>query len=308
MTKFYPIVQKDLQRGKFIRVLGEGGFGKIFLYDFKKSNQKIVVKQVHSHSTKEFLWKIKNIFRTQERSPKTLKRELLFHEYKIGVQLDHPFIRKTFDYDDKTPCLFLEYLEEYIDLYDFLVDCHSKISLQEKFVIFTNIVKAVEYMHSKFIAHLDIKPENIMIHPRTLDIKLIDFGKSFQWKKNNKNIALKNIVSSYGYMAPEEFIEEEELNPEKLDTWSLGLVFYCILYNMFPWDIAKDSDKRFHKHATFIKCNMISSSLFYDLPLLSKNRQDLLKTIFQRTLHTEPDHRINISQLHHLLNQLTYYH
>lgn len=267
----------------------------------------IIVKQVHSHPYKEFMWRLKNLFSNEKNSPYNAKKQLLLHEYKIGIQLHHPFIRKTIDIDEKTPCLFLEYLHEYIDLYDLLTLEYSKLTILEKIHIFTSIVKAVEYMHSKFIAHLDIKPENIMIHPKTHDIKIIDFGKSFQWKENGKRCVLKNIVTSYGYMAPEEFIKDAELQPDKLDIWSLGLVLYCIIYNMFPWDIAKESDKRYHTHATFVRCNMFSSSLFPDIPNLPKNKQSLLKTLFKKMLHINPNERSSLSEILHFLNQLTLY-
>lgn len=277
------------------------------LYNFNKGNQKFIIKRLHSYPYKEFMWKLKNLFKPKKTSPITAKRKLLFHEYNIGLQLNHPFIRKTIDYDEKSPCLFLEYLHEYIDLYDFLDLYYKKTSLKDKLQIFIKIVKALEYMHSKCIAHLDIKPENIMIHPITLDIKIIDFGKAFQWKQNGQTIILKNIVTSYGYMAPEEFINDIELYPDKLDIWSLGLVFYCIIYNMFPWDIARDYDNRYHTHATFIKCNMISSSLFYDLHELPKNKQNLLKTIFKKTLHIDPIQRTTTTELLQFLNQLSCY-
>ena len=36
--------------------------------------------------------------------------------------------------------------------------------------------QALAYMHQHGIMHRDIKPENVLIDPKTLRIKLIDFG------------------------------------------------------------------------------------------------------------------------------------
>ena len=75
---------------------------------------------------------------------------------------------------------------------------------------------------------------------------------------------------------------------------------------MFPWDIAKETDPRYHTHATFIRCNMMSTSLFRDIPDLPKSKQVILKIIFQKTLHIDPIQRTNTAELLHFLNPLSY--
>ena len=60
------------------------------------------------------------------------------------------------------------------------------------------MLDSVEYMHSKHVAHRDLKLENILIDDN-LNLKICDFGFA-----TNKNI---NLLSSYRgtktYMAPE---------------------------------------------------------------------------------------------------------
>lgn len=51
--------------------------------------------------------------------------------------------------------------------------------------VFVQIVKCLKYMHSQKVAHRDIKPENfLMCSKKTLELKIIDFGLSYEWKED----------------------------------------------------------------------------------------------------------------------------
>lgn len=60
------------------------------------------------------------------------------------------------------------------------------------------MVSAVKFCHTKNIAHLDIKPDNIIVNEE-LSIKLIDFGLS---SPDASNIQ-RGRLGTPGYMPPE---------------------------------------------------------------------------------------------------------
>lgn len=232
--------------------------------------------------------------------PKDYHKSILLHEYTISKMLNHKYIRKTINIDLKTPCVFLEYFEG-IDMYDFLNN--TNLELKEKLQIFKKIVEAIHYMHSKYVAHLDLKLENIMINPDTKEICIIDFGKSFIWKKGDKNYKLINMISSYEYMAPEEFTEKnKELLPDKIDIWGLGLILYCIIYEKFPWKYAIEEDNQFQIHNTFLRVGELSPIMFREILSVSKIQFEHIKYLFKNTLSIDPKNRINTYQI---LNTLT---
>ena len=49
-------------------------------------------------------------------------------------------------------------------------------SLKDFFHIALQIVSSLEGLYQNRVIHKDIKPANILIHPSTLEVKLIDFS------------------------------------------------------------------------------------------------------------------------------------
>jgi serine/threonine protein kinase len=72
--------------------------------------------------------------------------------------------------------LVMEYLDDYIDIIDYTLKYEKKSNIQAKkdiTTLMTNIINGYEVMAKNGISHNDIA--NIMVHPKTLDIKFIDF-------------------------------------------------------------------------------------------------------------------------------------
>ena len=99
-------------------------------------------------------------------------------------------------------------------------------------------------MHSEKICHRDLKPENfLMSSKKTLELKIIDFGLSYQWKDNmRKELALekknKLIGTSY-YIAPE--VLQLDYN-ERCDIWSAGVILYILITAAPPFDGNDDKE------------------------------------------------------------------
>lgn len=87
-------------------------------------------------------------------------------------------------------------------------------------LIIENLKKGLLLIHEMEVAHRDIKPKNIMIDIKTLDIKYLDFGNSIS------KSACKNKIEELGTMnyVPPEGVGMNYKNALKGDIWSLGLV------------------------------------------------------------------------------------
>lgn len=67
---------------------------------------------------------------------------------------------------------------------------------------FSQLVHALEYIHSQGIAHRDIKPENLLLDAEGA-LKLADFGLCSVYRYKGKERELKGACGSLPYIAPE---------------------------------------------------------------------------------------------------------
>lgn len=80
------------------------------------------------------------------------------------------------------------------ELFDFLAEKES-LTEDEATQFLKQILDGVHYLHSKRIAHFDLKPENIMLLDKNVPnprIKLIDFGIAHKIEAGNE---FKNILA-----------------------------------------------------------------------------------------------------------------
>jgi len=107
--------------------------------------------------------------------------------------------------------------------------------------LFRQMVSATYYVHSRGIAHCDLKPENFLFHDKKKDSKLmlIDFGmaKIVEWRKY-----YKRMNGTPYYIAPE--VLDGRYN-ESCDMWSLGVILFIMIFGFPPFfDQNENKNKR----------------------------------------------------------------
>jgi serine/threonine-protein kinase ULK/ATG1 len=78
--------------------------------------------------------------------------------------------------------------------------------------------------------HRDLKPENILLHNGNLKIADFSFCKLLE----NKDDLTQTMLGSPIYMAPE--VLKGEIYTMKADVWSMGIVFYQMLFGKCPFE------------------------------------------------------------------------
>lgn len=101
----------------------------------------------------------------------------------------------------------------------------NKISLKYKLMFFTQILQGVSDMHAKGIVHCDLKNDNVLykFKDNKFKIKIIDFDLSSTFEKR---IANRGSPGTPNYLAPESLSRSPIAHPDKLDSWSLGIMLY----------------------------------------------------------------------------------
>jgi len=117
------------------------------------------------------------------------------------------------------------------ELYNYLTN-NGPIEPSKVQKIFTQLVGAVSYVHSKSCVHRDLKLENILLDKHG-DVKLCDFG--FTREYEGKSSYLQTWCGTVCYSAP-EMLKGEKYAGEKVDVWSLGIILYALLCGELPFD------------------------------------------------------------------------
>lgn len=114
------------------------------------------------------------------------------------------------------------------------------------------IVKALDYLHSKNIIHRDLKPDNILITAQGT-LKLTDFGLSYlgmvdrqisSVKDTESLVQSSSCVGTPDYIAPEVILNQP--HSFAVDWWSLGIMIYEFIMGIPPFHA--DSEKETHKN------------------------------------------------------------
>jgi serine/threonine protein kinase len=103
----------------------------------------------------------------------------------------------------------------------------------------SKILNALEYLHSKSIAHRDIKPGNVIIANR-YTVKIVDFGLcSYIGEKNYDR------VGTPGFVAPEIF--NNSGHNCSVDLFSLGVLVYTMLSGRNPFSLGSMTEEEGNK-------------------------------------------------------------
>lgn len=152
-------------------------------------------------------------------------RARFLEEAKVGGQLTHDNIVRTFDYgeDGGQPFIVMELLN------GTSLGAHIKAGTLGDFNhrarIALEMARALEYLHSHKILHRDIKPDNVHIDAKSGRVRLIDFGIA---KAEGMNLTQAGfVVGTPFYMAPEQ-LQGTPVGPAT-DVYAFGLVFFEIL-------------------------------------------------------------------------------
>lgn len=116
------------------------------------------------------------------------------------------------------------------------VKAKGKLNYHEAIGLLSPIFDAIDFLHKSRINHLDIKPENIMLHRGVDGIIpiLIDFGLSVHFKKSGGKTSPKGIEGvSEGYSPLEQYAGIKEFNPAT-DIYALAATLLYAITGKIP--------------------------------------------------------------------------
>lgn len=114
------------------------------------------------------------------------------------------------------------------------------LSMSEATRYIFQVAETLKYIHKKNIAHLDIKPSNIMLNGND-EIVLIDFGVSKQYDfSTGEQTSVSPVGCSSGYAPLEQYEPDgvKDFSPQT-DIYSLGATYFKLLTGITPLKASK---------------------------------------------------------------------
>lgn len=160
----------------------------------------------------------------------------LYNEFEILKDLRINGLRKAIAIEagPDGPELILEYCEG-LPINKAFNQIKGNLKLFLKAAV--KITKILEEVHHNKIIHRDINPSNILYHPDTGLIHLIDFGISSKLDLKVHHLGNPDkLEGSLHYMSPEQSGRMDRVIDSRSDLYSLGITFYELLTGKKPFD------------------------------------------------------------------------
>ncbi|XP_059293287.1 probable serine/threonine-protein kinase PBL23 [Lycium ferocissimum] len=210
------------------RLLGEGGFGRVYKGHIESKNLDVAVKQLDRNGfqgTREFLV-----------------------EVLILSLLHHPNLVNLVGYcsDGDQRILVYEYMANG-SLEDHLLEIgpgKKPLDWDTRMRIAEGAAKGLEYLHEKAnppVIYRDFKASNILLD-ENFNPKLSDFGLAKLGPTGDKSHVSTRVMGTYGYCAP-EYASTGQLT-SKSDVYSFGVVFLEMITGRRVIDTSKPSEEQ----------------------------------------------------------------
>lgn len=215
--------------------IGQGGFGKLSLYKDKNTNKLYAVK----------FFKTEMDLIVQYRNLKYLQENKVCKPYFLC-----PY---GIFYHYNKFCLVFNYLEGYITFEKFRKN--KLIEKKDKIKICSQMWYEINLLHKIGMIHCDIKSSNIMIHPETFKVHIIDFGVAIiiDKKDKEKKYIVYGITKKYFNLPLGRKYNFKQLIKNDLNTMSKIIYLYLNNYK-------KETLPSFESRLDFIQNNLKMNS------------------------------------------------
>ena len=220
MTANVRDASEFLQKYRLLKKLGEGGYGSVYLCEDLESGERRAVKTMDDK-------------RCQNRTYIPDLDATLPNEIVLWKPLSHPNIATLLEIFLDTISmkwyLVMEYCPDFVDLFDFM-EQKKRLSDKESVTIVKQLVKVIYYLSLQDVDHRDLKDENILYNPTTLQIKVIDFGSAAPL-----SYAPYTSFRGTDVYIPPEYYKTQKYFSFHASVWAIGCLSFILVSGDCPF-------------------------------------------------------------------------
>ena len=202
--------------------IGSGGMGEVYLAQDRLNGDQVALKRVFFKTDWDF--EEVDVVSLAPQNTESRLRLSLAKEFQILAGIRHPYIISVLDYgfdEEKNPFYTMTYLPTSTTL----LDAASGESTERKITLIEQLLQALNYLHRRGVLHLDLKPENVLVHRG--EVRVLDFGLSSRKEEEVK------MGGTPLYMAPEMI--KGKAPSEVSDLYAVGVLLYQLFADEHPF-------------------------------------------------------------------------
>jgi serine/threonine-protein kinase len=229
--------QLFLGRYRPIRLLGEGGMGRVYLAESIDQKRPVVVKVLH-----------------EQHKALAQYREAFQQEIQFLSRFRHPYSVELYEAsmdDPNGPCAVMEFVDG--QPLDRLLQKHGSFTATQIGRLVGRLCAVLQAAHDLGIIHRDLKPPNLMVadlgKPNE-NLKVLDFGLARQATPAAQGLYIPlekfvggrahKAVGTPEYSCPEQFRGDEV--DHRGDLYSVGIILYELLSGRLPFRAEAPAD------------------------------------------------------------------
>lgn len=280
------LVGTKIQSYRILRLVGEGGMGKVYEAVHEQIDRRAAIKVLHAEYA---------------RDPEMAKR--FFNEARAVNIIGHPGLVSIYELgklDDGSAYIIMEYLEGE-SLRSRIQRRGSRMGL-ESLRIARQIAAAIHAAHSKNIVHRDLKPDNIIVVadsevPGGERAKILDFGIAKLLKGSPAEGQARTrsgaVMGTPLYLAPEQCGGPHGVS-DRTDVYALGIIMFEMLTGRPPF-VGEEPTQ------------LIGQHLFADPPplLMPEGIPTEIGSLIRRMLEKDPQRRPTMQAIVNAVDRLS---
>jgi eukaryotic-like serine/threonine-protein kinase len=219
---------------RIVRLLGEGGFGEVYLAENPLIERRAAVKVLHTALAQDA--ELVRRFLNEARAASAIRHRNIIEVFDAGIT------------PEGAPYILMEFLEG-VSLQKRLAD-KGRLALPQALEIARQAGSALAAAHAAGIVHRDLKPENLFLVPEAgapggERVKILDFGIAKVKRAGGTGGTMRTqaglIMGSPAYMSPEQCRDSADVDLRS-DIYSFAIIVYEMLAGRTPYVAASGTE------------------------------------------------------------------